>query len=367
MKSPTRQVIVVLSARVDERQKIKALDAGADDYVTKPFGYAELVARIRAVLRRAADAGVKIATGTDAIIDGMFDRAWVILCRDTSQPVGYVRMLRASPDQALARIERGRADTVTCAADGTCTVKNSSVVWQTRIETDGNTAYTVEGFAAYGDALNLALESIRQRKVIPGVIKVATTSVGGNDGFARTLAGAIDVDKALAEGYRRNHSGDYAEAAEFFETLSRRTQDDQAAADIDPTEFTLNRALQRSARIATVSEASRAAIEAHQPAAAGRVTVIPSGVTSDFAPVPRDSGELARIGVPAGRRYVLVVGQGAPYKNHEGALRAFATAFGARDDIDLVMVQRRGARGAVAKLVARSAAAGALACGGEGG
>ena len=115
----------------------------------------------------------------------------------------------------------------------------------------------------------------------------------------------------------------------------------------------INRALQRSARIATVSEASRAAIEAHQPAAAGRVTVIPSGLASDFAPVPRDSGELARIGVPAGRRYVLVVGQGAPYKNHEGALRAFATAFGARDDIDLVMVQRRGARGAWLERLAR--------------
>ncbi|MBW8296635.1 CHAT domain-containing protein [Sphingopyxis sp.] len=201
------------------------------------------------------------ATVRDAIIDGMFDRAWVILCRDTSQPVGYVRMLRASPDQALARIERGRADTVTCAADGTCTVNDSSVVWQTRIETDGNTAYTVEGFAAYGDALNLALESIRQRKVIPGVIKVATTSVGGNDGFARTLAGAIDVDKALAEGYRRNHSGDYAEAAEFFETLSRRTQDDQAAADIDPTEFTLNRALQRS-NLGEFGEAERLFSEA---------------------------------------------------------------------------------------------------------
>ncbi len=201
------------------------------------------------------------ATVRDAVIDGMFDRAWVILCRDTSQPVGYVRMLRADPDAAKARIERGRAGTVTCTADGTCTIKDSSVVWQTRIESDGDTAYTVEGFAAYGDALNLALDSVRQRRVVPGVIKVATTSVGGNDGFARTLAGAIDVDKALAEGYRRNHSGDYAEAAEFFETLSRRTEGDQAAADIDPTEFTLNRALQRS-NLGEFGEAERLFAEA---------------------------------------------------------------------------------------------------------
>jgi CHAT domain-containing protein len=201
------------------------------------------------------------ATVRDGVISGMFDRAWVILCRDASQPVGYVRMLRASPKDARGRIERERAGTIACAADGTCTVQGSSAAWQTRIEGDGDTAYTVEGFAAYGDALNLAMDSIRQRQVVPGVIKVATTSVGANDGFARTLAGNIDVDKALAEGYRRNHSGDYAEAAEFFESLSRRAQGDQTSADIDPSEFTLNRALQRS-NLGEFSEAERLFAEA---------------------------------------------------------------------------------------------------------
>lgn len=44
--------IIVLSARTQEGQKVAALDAGADDYVTKPFGAPELVARIRAALRR---------------------------------------------------------------------------------------------------------------------------------------------------------------------------------------------------------------------------------------------------------------------------------------------------------------------------
>ncbi len=44
--------IVVLSARVDEADKIAALDAGADDYLTKPFGVGELLARVRANLRR---------------------------------------------------------------------------------------------------------------------------------------------------------------------------------------------------------------------------------------------------------------------------------------------------------------------------
>jgi two-component system KDP operon response regulator KdpE len=45
--------IIVLSARTAEVQKIAALDAGADDYVTKPFAAAELLARVRAALRRA--------------------------------------------------------------------------------------------------------------------------------------------------------------------------------------------------------------------------------------------------------------------------------------------------------------------------
>jgi two-component system KDP operon response regulator KdpE len=47
--------IIVLSAVGDEREKVRALEAGADDYVTKPFGAAELVARIRAVMRRTVE------------------------------------------------------------------------------------------------------------------------------------------------------------------------------------------------------------------------------------------------------------------------------------------------------------------------
>ena len=49
--------IVVLSARAQESAKVEALDAGADDYVTKPFGVGELLARLRAALRHAARAG----------------------------------------------------------------------------------------------------------------------------------------------------------------------------------------------------------------------------------------------------------------------------------------------------------------------
>ena len=49
--------VIVVSARTDERDKIEALDAGADDYLTKPFGTGELLARVRAALRRRRAAG----------------------------------------------------------------------------------------------------------------------------------------------------------------------------------------------------------------------------------------------------------------------------------------------------------------------
>lgn len=102
------------------------------------------------------------------------------------------------------------------------------------------------------------------------------------------------------------------------------------------------RALNRSALITTVSEASRAEIIRFSPASADRVVVTRSGVADDFRPILPDAGALAQMGLVPGRRYVLVVGQGAPYKNHEGALRAFALACGSSPDIDLVLVRRRG-------------------------
>ena len=51
--------IIVLTVRDDERSKVAALDAGADDYVTKPFGMAELMARLRAALRRVPEPGTE--------------------------------------------------------------------------------------------------------------------------------------------------------------------------------------------------------------------------------------------------------------------------------------------------------------------
>ncbi|HTY03614.1 MAG TPA: two-component system response regulator KdpE [Rhodocyclaceae bacterium] len=54
--------ILILSARADENDKVAALDAGADDYLTKPFGVGELQARMRALLRRSARASANEPT-----------------------------------------------------------------------------------------------------------------------------------------------------------------------------------------------------------------------------------------------------------------------------------------------------------------
>jgi len=84
----TRVPIVVLSGRAESRDKVGALDAGADDYVTKPFGIDELLARLRAVSRRAGD-----------------------------QPASpTVRLGHVTVDLAAHRVTRTPADNPTCDA-----------------------------------------------------------------------------------------------------------------------------------------------------------------------------------------------------------------------------------------------------------
>jgi two-component system KDP operon response regulator KdpE len=70
VRSWTSLPIIVLSAVGDEREKVRALDAGADDYITKPFGTDELLARLRAALRRVSEDGGEPAIDLgDLVID----------------------------------------------------------------------------------------------------------------------------------------------------------------------------------------------------------------------------------------------------------------------------------------------------------
>jgi two-component system KDP operon response regulator KdpE len=90
----SRAPIIVLSARAGQQDKVLALDAGADDYVTKPFGMDELLARLRAALRRAPavedtpvvetesftiDLPAKRATGPDAAPIRLTPTEWHLL------------------------------------------------------------------------------------------------------------------------------------------------------------------------------------------------------------------------------------------------------------------------------------------------
>lgn len=61
--------IIVLSARGDERDKVTALDLGADDYLTKPFGVEELLARLRSLLRRASAPAESVHRFGEVVID----------------------------------------------------------------------------------------------------------------------------------------------------------------------------------------------------------------------------------------------------------------------------------------------------------
>lgn len=70
LRQRTRIPIIILSVRGSESDKIAALDAGADDYLTKPFGVGELLARLRAAIRRASQPqGQQVFTSGDLKVD----------------------------------------------------------------------------------------------------------------------------------------------------------------------------------------------------------------------------------------------------------------------------------------------------------
>jgi two-component system KDP operon response regulator KdpE len=111
LRTWTSVPIVILSGRMDSRGKVDALDAGADDYVTKPFSLEELLARVRAVTRRSAGPGpvppVRIGRHTvdlsDRRVDGddepvhLTPTEWQlldILVRNPGKLVGQRRLLQ---------------------------------------------------------------------------------------------------------------------------------------------------------------------------------------------------------------------------------------------------------------------------------
>nr|WP_242653394.1 CHAT domain-containing protein [Sphingomonas jatrophae] len=187
----------------------------------------------------------------------MFDRAWTLVCRDAAAPVGRVYALRQGKEDPRARLAALRGETATChssaaasldglaeAEQAACRMSRGDVGYRVYTVARGRTLYAVEGLEAYDPALKLALRSIVEDRVVPGMIAVAATNAADAAAFARVQAGNLDLESALAEGYRRNNSGNYAESAEFFDTLLQRTGSE--ADRRRNGEYLINRALQKS-------------------------------------------------------------------------------------------------------------------------
>jgi two-component system, OmpR family, KDP operon response regulator KdpE len=98
LRTWTAVPVLVLSVREDETDKVEALDLGADDYLTKPFGIDELMARVRALLRRTE--------ASEAVRDQVFRAG------DLEIDIGAHRVTRGSEDVRLTRTEWGVLETL---------------------------------------------------------------------------------------------------------------------------------------------------------------------------------------------------------------------------------------------------------------
>jgi DNA-binding response OmpR family regulator len=107
LRSRSDAAILAITARGEEPDRVAALDAGADDYIVKPFGFAELTARIRAVLRRSR------ITGPDALTHGRLridTRTRQVHCGDqeialTPTEFDILECLATDPGRVVARQE----------------------------------------------------------------------------------------------------------------------------------------------------------------------------------------------------------------------------------------------------------------------
>ncbi len=193
----------------------------------------------------------------DPAIKNMFDRAYSIVCRDAAVPIGRIYALRKGGDDPIARVAALRDGRTVCGpASGTslpglsavsasdCAMQDANVGYRAYAVDKGRTVYVAEGLAGYDSALQLGLRTIVADRILPGEISIATSAICDPAAFARAQAGSLDLDSALVEGYRRNNSGSYAEAAEFFDTLLQRTANDAQQNKLG--EYVVNRALQKS-------------------------------------------------------------------------------------------------------------------------
>lgn len=190
---------------------------------------------------------------TDPALAGMFDTSYSITCRDAALPVGKLYVLRSGGD-ASARLAALRRKQAECASPSTrpvaglgeirtieCKLTDADVGYRVYEYRKGSLFYSAEGLAGYDSALQLGLRSIVADRAVDGEVSIATTGVGDPAAFARVQAGTLDPTRALAEAYRRNNVGNYADAAEFFASVSRA-----GVTPISLAEALVNEGLQKS-------------------------------------------------------------------------------------------------------------------------
>lgn len=198
----------------------------------------------------------------------MFDRAWTVVCRDAAQPVGRIYALRNERKEGeaalLERLATSRKIDIACSAAGGATVagigaamvrncSGAQGAYRILSVAKGDTLYVSQGYVAYQSALDLGLRSVMRGRTVEGTVDIATIGRSGGAGYARLQAATLDPQTVLAEGYRRNASGNYAEAAEFFDSLTDRLAREPNVRSLTPTqradrahEYQVNRALQLS-------------------------------------------------------------------------------------------------------------------------
>jgi DNA-binding response OmpR family regulator len=106
LRSRSAMAIIVVTARGEEPERVLALDAGADDYLVKPFGLAELLARIRAVLRRVRPGGEVLRHGPLAV--DLRTRKVSVAGREvalTPKEFDILECLAADPGRVVSRQE----------------------------------------------------------------------------------------------------------------------------------------------------------------------------------------------------------------------------------------------------------------------